>query len=92
MSRKNINFMMRYVKTYLDGKSQRWEFDLDFDYELMNRWDDMCNENLEYAQLFNDWIAEAGVDAGRKLSDEEYKELIREQYYEVKDIVAGGFQ
>ena len=89
--RTNINFMMRYVKEYLDGKKKRWEFDVDFDYQLMNRWDAMCDEDSEYAQVFNDWIAEDGVDAGRQLPDDEYMELIGQQYDEVKSIVASGF-
>ena len=45
MAKTNINFMMRYVKAYLDGKKKRWEFELDFDYEMNSRWDDMCRED-----------------------------------------------
>ena len=91
MARKNINFMMRYVKDYLDGKKERWEFDLDFSYELMNRWDEMCDEDEEYADVFNEWIAEDGFDAGRNYCDDEYKKLIKRQYLEVKSIAASGF-
>ena len=91
MRRTNINYMMRYVKEYLDGEKERWEFDLDFDYELMNHWDKMCREDEEYASVFNEWIAESGVDVGRELSDRDYKELIQKQYDEVKDIASSGF-
>jgi hypothetical protein len=91
MRKPNINYMMRYVKEYLDGKKERWEFDLDFDYELMNHWDAMCREEEEYALVFNEWIAESGVDAGRDLGDSEFKELLQQQYDEVKSIAATGF-
>ena len=91
MAKTNINFMMRYVKAYLDGKKTRLDFELDFDYEMNSRWEGMCREDQEYAQVFNDWIAERGVDAGRGLPDNEHKELIGDQYFEVKDIVRSGF-
>jgi hypothetical protein len=87
----NINYMMQYVKDFLDGKTSRLEFDLDFSYELMNRWNKMCREYREYAEVFNEWIAENGVDAGHNLSDDKYKKLIQHQYNEVKDIADSGF-
>ena len=88
---KNIDFMMNYVKEYLDGKKERWEFDLDFDHELTKRWGKMRREDSEYAEVFYDWISEDGVDAGEGLSDSAYKKLIRRQYNEVKSIAASGF-
>ena len=91
MARKNINYMMRYVKSFLDGKTERLSFELDFDFELMERWDEMCGEDAEYAQVINDWISEKGVIAGQDLSDDEFKELILVQYNEVKSIAADGF-
>ena len=83
--------MMRYVKAFLDGKTDRLSFELDFDFELMDRWDGMCSEDAEYAQVFNDWIGERGVIAGQDLPDDEFKDLIWEQYDEVKSIAASGF-
>ena len=91
MATKNIDFMMAYVKEYLDGKKDRWEFDLDFNHELMKRWSKMRREDSEYADVFYEWISEDGVDAGANLSDSEYKKLIRLQYKEVKSIAASGF-
>jgi hypothetical protein len=82
---------MRYVKAFIDGKKERWEFDLDFDFELMNRYDDMCAEDEDYAWYFNFRIAESGVYAGDDLPDDEYKELIADQYYQVKETAAEGF-
>jgi len=87
----NINYMMNYVKKYLDGKQDRFEFDLGFSYELMTRWNKMRREDEEYAEVFNEWIGDNGVDAGRDLPDGQYKKLIRHQYNEVKDIAASGF-
>jgi len=91
MATKNIDFMMDYVKDFLDGKKERWEFDVDFDHELMSRWEKMKREDPEYADVFYDWISEKGVDVGTGLSDVEYKKLIRRKYKEVKSIVSSGF-
>jgi hypothetical protein len=88
---KNINFMMEYVKQYLDGNINRFEFELDFDYLIMKKHKQMCRENREYAELFYDYISESGVDAGKNLPDDKFKKLIKKQYNEVKDIADNGF-
>jgi hypothetical protein len=88
---KNNNFMMGYVKQYLDGDINRFEFELDFDYLIMKKFKQMCRENREYAELFYDYISEAGVDAGKNLPDDKFKKLIKKQYNEVKDIADNGF-
>ena len=51
----------------------------------------MASEDREYAEVFYDYIVENGTDAGDSLSDSEYRNLIAEQYYEVKDIADSGF-
>ena len=91
MATKNIDFMMDYVKDFLDGKKERLEFDLNFNDELMNRWNKMKREDSEYADVFNEWISENGLDLGSGLSNSEYKKLIRRQYKEVKSIADSGF-
>lgn len=88
---KNIDFMVGYVKQYLDGNLDRLQFELDFNYHLMKRYKQMCRENREYAELFYDYISEEGVDLGKGLSDMNFKKLIQKQYREVLDIVQNGF-
>lgn len=76
---------MDYVKQYLDGKTQRYE--LDFNYHLINRYQKMHCENCEYAEFINYYIAENGFDKGDALSDNEFKKLIKRQYYKVQNII-----
>jgi len=87
----NIDFMMEYVKDYLEGRMKRWEFDIDFDHHIMTRYAKMERENSEYAEAFAYYISTCGVDVGEKLSDAAYEKLIRRQYKELLDLVADGF-
>ena len=91
MATTNINFMMNIVESYLADKTPRVTFELDFEAEINTRYKKMIREDREYAELFYDWLSADGVDAGRDLSDDEFKKLIQHQYNEVKDIAAEGF-
>jgi hypothetical protein len=42
MKTTSIDFMMNYVKLYLDGNLSRMEFELDFNYYLMQHYDKMA--------------------------------------------------
>ena len=88
---KNIDYMMGMVKDYLSGKIPRYIFELDFQTEILTRYKKMARENREYAELFYDLLSEEGVDAGGRLSDTEFKRLIRRQYNQVKNIASEGF-
>jgi len=83
----NLNFMMDYVKKYLDGKCKRFTFELDFKYHLLKLWDKMCEEDLSHAKAFKYYIADNGFEAGDELSDTKYKELIRQQYQKVEKVI-----
>jgi len=87
----NIDFMMGYVNDFLEGRLERWAFDLDFDHHLITHFEKMERENLEYAEAFGYYISECGVDCGNGLSDAAYKRLIRKRYKQLLDVVADGF-
>ena len=40
----NIRWMMRFIKEIIDGESDRLNFDLDFNYHLIQRYDKMYDE------------------------------------------------
>jgi hypothetical protein len=88
---KNIDFMMGMVKDYLSGKIPRYIFELDFQTEILARYKKMVREDKDYAEYFYDMLVENGVDAGDRLSDSEFKRLIRKQYNKVKSIADDGF-
>ena len=79
----NINFMKGYVNKFLTGSLERWEFDLDFDHYIIERYDKMTREDRDFADAFAFYVSECGVDVGGNLSDDEYKELIRSQFHEL---------
>lgn len=91
MRRNNINAVLRMVRSYLEGKSSRIELTLDFPYELEKRYDKMCTEDREYAELIYDRLVQDGVYCWDRLSDEDFQAKVRETYEDVLDIAKGGF-
>ena len=91
MALKNINYMMNLVNDFLNDRISRLDMELDFNYELTERFPKMKREHREYAEVIFDYLSVDGVDAGDSLSDAEFKKLIRRQFKEVKDIVKSGF-
>ena len=87
----NIDFMMEYVEDYIEGRMERWAFDLDFDHHIITRYEKMERENSEYAEAFGFYISTCGVDCGDNLSDADHKKLIRKQYKELLSVAADGF-
>ena len=87
----NIDFMMDYVNDFLEGRLDRFFFELDFDHNLMTHFAKMKREDPEYAEAFAYYISDFGVDCGNALTDDEYKELIQRQYDELLDVAMGRF-
>ena len=85
------DFMMSYVQDYLDGKTDRMSFDLDFSYQLMRNYRKMEREDPDMAEAFNFYLAESGFDITGGLSNGEHKKLIRRQFKELKAIARDGF-
>ena len=88
----SIDFMMDYVKRYIDGECRRFVFELDFKYHLLQMWDDMCEEDLNHAKAFKYYIADNGFEVGDELSDTKYKQLIKQQYMKVEKLIEKGFK
>ena len=76
----SINYMMDYVRDYLDGKCRRFVFELDFKFNLMELWEEMCEEDINHARAFKYYMSDKGFEVGDELSDNEYKELIQRQF------------
>jgi hypothetical protein len=87
----NIDYMISYVEDYLEGRLDRFFFDLDFDHKLITHYPKMKRENPEYAEAFCFYISDWGIDVGERLSDDEFKALIQRQYDELLDVVEDGF-
>ena len=87
----NINFMKAFVEDFIEGRSSRLDFDLDFSYHVINRYDKMYRENRDFAEAFAFYVSEQGFDIGERLPEDEYIQLISEQYQILLDAERDGF-
>ena len=85
MRRTNINAVLKMTKAYLDGKIDRITYQLDFPYEVEQRYQKMCREDAEYTEMLCYYLVECGMDCSDGLSDDDFRELIQKQYLEVLD-------
>ncbi len=84
-------FMITFVQEYLDKKSDRLSFDLDFNHYLIQYYPKMERENPDLAECFNFYLAEEGFDQANGLSDVKHRELIRRQLKKFKSAMQDGF-
>ncbi|TEB11993.1 hypothetical protein Psfp_03827 [Pelotomaculum sp. FP] len=90
MRRTNIKAVLKIIRMYLDGKISRIDLILDFPDELEKRYEKMRLEDWEYAELIYDRLLEDGI-CGDDLSDEDFRDLMNDQYKDVLDIASKGF-
>ena len=81
-------FMTEFVLDYINGKSDRLDFDLDFNHYLIEHYPKMERENAELADCFAFHLAEQGFDQGISLSDDEHKKLIIRQWNEFNSVIS----
>ena len=86
-----FDYMINFVQEYLDGTASRLDFELDFNYYLIENYPKMERENSELAECFNFYMGENGHDISEKLSDADHKKLIRKQFKEFKSVMIDGF-
>ena len=87
----NISFMKSYVRKFINGKMERWEFDLDFNRHFIERYDKMYREDPDFAEAFAFYISERGVDCSDGLSDEDYWNHIHDQWDDLLAAERDGF-
>jgi len=86
----SINYMMNFVKEYLDGKMERMGFDLDFNYYLIEHYPRMEYENSDIAECFYFYLSQEGFDHAENLADHEHKKLILKQWNEFNAVTKNG--
>lgn len=89
--RSNIDTVLDMVEAFLKGNMSRLDFQLDFPYEVQQRYQKMAREDEEFARLIDDRLVEDGVYKGERLSDEAFRNHIRKQFLDVVDISDEGF-
>lgn len=88
--KSGMEYMMEYVREYLDGESSRMDFDLDFNHYLIKHYPRMERQNAGLAECFYFYIAEEGFDQAVGLSDAEHKNLFRKQFAEFESAMRDG--
>ena len=84
----NIRWMMRFIKEIIDGESDRLNFDLDFNYHLIQRYDKMYDEDPEAAEVFAERVGDL-CDRTDELSDDELRDELMDAYELIEDILNG---
>ena len=85
-----MEFMIAFVREYLDGERSRMDFDLDFNHYLIKHYPRMERQNAELADCFNFYLAEEGLDKAHGLSDAAHKKLIKRQFAEFESAMRDG--
>lgn len=88
---KSVEFMTTFVQEYLDGETERYFFDIDFNYYLTQHYPSMERHNADLAECFYFYLAEQGMDCSEGLSDGEHKKLFRKQFEKFMDAWRDGF-
>ena len=89
--KSGLAFMIAFVQDYLDGKTDRLDWDLNFSHHLMDQYPKMERENADAAECFNFYLAELGYDEGVGLPDDKHKLHIREQLESFNGARRDGF-
>ncbi len=85
MRRTNINAVLNMVREFLDGEMDSISFQLDFPYEIEQRYRKMVREDSDFADMIYFYLVEQGVDLAGEMSDTDFKKLIQRQYDNVLD-------
>ena len=85
MRRTNINAVLNMVREFLDGEMDSISFQLDFPYEIEQRYRKMVREDSDFADMIYFYLVEQGVDLAGEMSDTDFKNLIQRQYDNVLD-------
>jgi hypothetical protein len=80
MRRTNINVILRMVRDFLNGKMDDIAFLLDFPHEIETRYQKMCSEDPDHADLIYYYLVRNGADLYGAMSYEAFRAHIQNQY------------
>lgn len=90
MKKPNIEFLMAMTKAYLDGELDSVSYSLDFPYEVETRYKMLLKEDRALAQIIYDCLVEEGVNLYQDITEEEFKDKIKNEYEFIKDVMQGN--
>jgi hypothetical protein len=78
------------TKAYIDGELDSVSYSLDFPYEVETRYKMLLKEDRALAQIIYDCLVEEGVNLYQDITEEEFKDKIKNEYEFIMDIVEGN--
>jgi hypothetical protein len=88
---KSTDFLINFVRGYLDGENSRLDLDLDYDHYLSEHYPQMERENPALAECFAFYLGGDEIDQARELSDSECKKIVRKQFNKFMAAWKDGF-
>ena len=85
---KNIAFMMEFVRKFIDEELSRFNITCDFNHHIIQRYDDMYDENPEIAEIIGRDMGDI-IDNSDHLTDDELRDALCSPYDLVIDIING---
>src|SRR5574344_161650 len=85
---KNIAFMMEFVRKFIDEELSRFDITCDFNHRIIQRYDDMYDENPEIAEIIGRDMGDI-IDNSDHLTDDELRDALCSPYDLVIDIING---
>ena len=85
---KNIAFMMEFVRKFIDEELSRFDITCDFNHHIIQRYDDMYDENPEIAEIIGRDMGDI-IDNSDHLTDDELRDALCSPYDLVIDIING---
>jgi len=82
--------MIDHVKDFIEGRIERWEFDLDYPAYIIEHYPIMERENPQLADCFVYYIDERGFEAGENLPDDKYLKLIKKRFEQFMSVFDDG--
>jgi hypothetical protein len=82
--------MIKYVEDFVEGRKDRFSFDIDYCHHMIERYPKMEREFPELAECFAYYIDERGFEAGQRLSDDKYKQLITDRFDDFMSVFEDG--
>lgn len=87
---KGFDFMVQYVKDYIDSDTGPMSFDMDFAHFLGENHPAMERKNQDAAEGLVFYLFEDGVETADGLTDAQHKRLIRKQFKAFIEALADG--
>lgn len=89
--KRNAKLMLNLVRRFLDGTVGRKEFCRDFPCELEKRFELLRTEDWDLADRMYDRLLDSGIFCGDGISDDDFRDLISQQFDELLQCYATRF-